>query len=213
MLNLTWHKAIKEIKKGTAYSEYTLKQESVALLKDIHRYYGAFELTFFEESKKTLIYQSKELNIKDIDMNYPIKMNSAIRIVWDDIMRLKLLLLTLTTLPLIAHADLPLTVEDILADKNRFKLDTELSYFNQQKTSAVAQGFNSVYLGGGWTIYLPNIGESNTNTDSLIASFGLRYGVSDRLETGIKANGVYRNDRHQIMFAHQFQVAVVVQYR
>lgn len=64
-------------------------------------------------------------------------------------MRLKLLLLTLTTLPLIAHADLPLTVEDILADKNRFKLDTELSYFNQQKTSAVAQGFNSVYLGGG----------------------------------------------------------------
>lgn len=81
VLNLTWHKAIKEIKKGTAYSEYTLKQESVALLKDIHRYYGAFELTFFEESKKTLIYQSKELNIKDIDMNYPIKMNSAIRIV------------------------------------------------------------------------------------------------------------------------------------
>lgn len=112
-------------------------------------------------------------------------------------MRLKLLLLTLTILPLITHADLPLTVDDILADKNRFKLDTELSYFNQQKTSAVAQGFNSVDLGGGRTVYLPNIGESNTNTDSLIASFGMRYGVSDRLEMGIKANGVYRNDRHQ----------------
>lgn len=52
VLNLTWHKAIKEIKKGTAYSEYALKQESAALLKDIHRYYGAFELTFFEESPK-----------------------------------------------------------------------------------------------------------------------------------------------------------------
>lgn len=112
-------------------------------------------------------------------------------------MRLKLLLLTLTILPLITHADLPLTVADILADKNRFKLDTELSYFNQQKTSAVAQGFNSVDLGGGRTIYLPNIGESNTNIDSLIASLGLRYGVSDRLEMGIKANGIYRNDRHQ----------------
>lgn len=52
VLNLTWHKAMKEIKKGTAYSEYALKQESAALLKDIHRYYGAFELTFFEESPK-----------------------------------------------------------------------------------------------------------------------------------------------------------------
>lgn len=49
----------------------------------------------------------------------------------------------------------------------------------------MAQGFNSVDLGGGRTIYLPNIGESNTNTDSLIASFGLRYGVSDRLETRV----------------------------
>lgn len=48
-------------------------------------------------------------------------------------MKIKYLLLILTILPLIAHADLPLTVEDILADKNRFKLDTELSYFNQQK--------------------------------------------------------------------------------
>lgn len=37
-------------------------------------------------------------------------------------MRLKLLLLTLTILPLITHADLPLTVEDLLADKNRLNL-------------------------------------------------------------------------------------------
>lgn len=33
----------------------------------------------------------------------------------------------------IVHADLPLTVADILTDKKRFKLDTELSYHNHQK--------------------------------------------------------------------------------
>lgn len=37
---------------------------------------------------------------------------------------------------LTAHADLPLTVSDILADKNRFKLDTDVSYYNHHKSSS-----------------------------------------------------------------------------
>lgn len=35
----------------------------------------------------------------------------------------------------VAHADLPLTVDDLLADKNRFKLDADLSYYNHHKSS------------------------------------------------------------------------------
>lgn len=97
----------------------------------------------------------------------------------------------------IVHADLPLTVADILTDKKRFKLDTELSYHNHQKTSATAQGFDTVDLGNGRTIYLPNITESNANTDSIIANLGLRYGVSDKLEIGIKGTGLSHHQRQQ----------------
>lgn len=100
-------------------------------------------------------------------------------------------------LPTITHADLPLTVEDLLADKNRFKLDTHLSYYNHHKTATTTYGFDGIDIGNGRTIYIPSLGDSDTNTDSLIAGLALRYGVSNRLEVGIKGNGVYNTTRHQ----------------
>lgn len=112
-------------------------------------------------------------------------------------MNFKYLLPSLLALPLLAHADLPLTVDDLLADKNRFKLDTDLSYYNHHRSSVATQGFEMVDLGQGRTLYMPSIGESDTNTDGLIAGLGLRYGVSDKLEMGIKTNAIYRNARHQ----------------
>lgn len=89
-------------------------------------------------------------------------------------MNFKYLLPSLLALPLLTHADLPLTVDDLLADKNRFKLDTDVSYYNHHRSSVATQGFEMVDLGQGRTLYMPSIGESNTNTDSLIAGLGLR---------------------------------------
>lgn len=103
----------------------------------------------------------------------------------------------LVSFSLTAHADLPLTVDDLLADKNRFRLDTDLSYYNHHRSSVATQDFEMVDLGQGRTLYMPSIGESNTNTDSLIAGLGLRYGISDKLEIGVKTNAIYRNARHQ----------------
>lgn len=112
-------------------------------------------------------------------------------------MNFKYLLVGLPFFALTAHADLPLTVADILADKNRFKLDTDVSYYNHHKSSVATQGFSVVDLGQGRAIYMPSLGESHSNTDSVIMGLGLRYGVSDRLEVGIKGNGIYRYARHQ----------------
>lgn len=112
-------------------------------------------------------------------------------------MNFKYLLVGLPFFALTAHADLPLTVDDLLADKNRFKLDTDVSYYNHHKSSVATQGFSVVDLGQGRAIYMPSLGESHSNTDSVIMGLGLRYGVSDRLEVGIKGNGIYRYARHQ----------------
>lgn len=51
-------------------------------------------------------------------------------------MKLKYLLFSLFILSFVAHADLHLTVSDILADKNRFKPDADLSYYNHHKSSS-----------------------------------------------------------------------------
>ncbi|MDO4699462.1 MAG: hypothetical protein Q4A69_02090 [Moraxella sp.] len=110
---------------------------------------------------------------------------------------LKSSLVLIFTFSVVAHADLPLTVEDLLADKNRFKLDTNLSYYNHHKVAATAQDFDSIDVGNGRIIYIPSVGNSHSNTDSLIAGLGLRYGVSDKFELGIKTSGIYNAARHQ----------------
>lgn len=88
-----------------------------------------------------------------------------------------------------AHADLPLTVEDLTADKNRFKLDTSVSYFNQNQNNLNEPLFNSVTLDDGRTINIPAPATQNSiNTNVFVLGAGLRYGISDNLELGLKTN-------------------------
>lgn len=107
------------------------------------------------------------------------------------------LLLFLTQL---TKADLPLTVEDLIADKNRFKLETSLNYVNQNSSNLTSQGSNLVDLGNGRYVSIPNsITQGKTNTDTLIGTIGLRYGVSDSLEVGIKTNSIYNQQRIDVV--------------
>lgn len=56
----------------------------------------------------------------------------------------------------VAYADLPLTVEDLTTDKNRFKLDTSVSYYNQSDSGLNLSGYSLVDLGNGRTLSIPN---------------------------------------------------------
>lgn len=105
----------------------------------------------------------------------------------------------LTVITTTAHADLPLTVEDLIADKNRFKLDTSLSYYNQNQTSLAPQTYGMADLGNGRVIILPAPAtENNSNTDMLIVGTGLRYGISDHWEMGVRGNFVHKAERYTI---------------
>lgn len=95
-----------------------------------------------------------------------------------------------------AFADLPLTIEDLTADKNKFKLTSNLSYFNQSQRNLTEQGYSVIDLGNGRTITLPNpSSEGLSNTDNLIGTLGLSYGITDKWEIGIKTNAIYRQLR------------------
>lgn len=110
---------------------------------------------------------------------------------------MKQLLITLGFIASTAHADLPLTVEDLTADKNRFKLDTSVSYFNQNQNNLNEPFFNSITLGDGRTINIPAPAtQRSINTDAFVLGTGLRYGVFDNAELGLKTHFVSNYERY-----------------
>lgn len=120
-----------------------------------------------------------------------------------------------------AFADLPLTVEDLITDKNKFKLITNLNYYNQSQRNLIEQGYSVVDLGNGRTITLPNPStEGVSNTDSLIGTLGLNYGVTDKWEIGAKVNALHRQTRqntsdenHQNSDTHLQDISFTTQYQ
>lgn len=96
------------------------------------------------------------------------------------------------------YADLPLTIESLTTDKGRFKLDTAISYFNQNSSNLLSQGSSVIDLGNGSIISIPNLPiEGTVNTDTIVGTIGLRYGISEAWELGIKANGIALEQRQE----------------
>lgn len=115
-------------------------------------------------------------------------------------MNINPLILGFAIIAITAHASLPLTIDDLTADKNRFRLESNISYANTHHQSLADNGYSMVDLGNGRGIALPNpVSQTDTNSDTLIAGIGVRYGLSDKMDLGIKANGIYHNQRLQNM--------------
>ncbi|HGH6885768.1 TPA: meta-pathway of phenol degradation family protein [Neisseria meningitidis] len=93
-------------------------------------------------------------------------------------------------LPLSAYADLPLTIEDIMTDKGKWKLETSLTYLNSENSRAALAA--PVYIQTGATSFIPiptEIQENGSNTDMLAGTLGLRYGLTGN--TDIYGSGSY----------------------
>ncbi|CWO13913.1 TPA: meta-pathway of phenol degradation family protein [Neisseria meningitidis] len=93
-------------------------------------------------------------------------------------------------LPLSTYADLPLTIEDIMTDKGKWKLETSLTYLNSENNRAELAA--PVYIQTGATSFIPiptEIQENGSNTDMLAGTLGLRYGLTGN--TDIYGSGSY----------------------
>ena len=106
-----------------------------------------------------------------------------------------LCVVALIMLSTIAHADLPLTVEDLITDKGKIKIDLSLSYVNQDFQDVAIDKPVDV-LTGTSTVTLPSeIGDFRGNSDIVVGTLGLRYGLSDRLELHSRASWAYGSSR------------------
>lgn len=92
------------------------------------------------------------------------------------------------------HADLPLTVEDLITDKGKFKLDLSAAYVNSDRQGVSTAEPIIVQTGPASFVAIPAlVGEYRSNNDTMVGTLGLRYGLTGKAE--IFARTTYLNSR------------------
>ena len=95
-----------------------------------------------------------------------------------------------------AHADLPLTVEDLITDKGKVKLDLSVAYANSDRQGVSTGEPITVQTGATSFVTLPTlIGESRGNSDSLVGTLGLRYGLTGKAEIFARTSYLHSSSR------------------
>ena len=95
-----------------------------------------------------------------------------------------------------AHADLPLTVEDLITDKGKVKLDVSLTYANSDHQEVFMGEPITIQTGATSFVTLPTlIGESRGNSDSVVGTLGLRFGLTAKAEIFTRISSLYNSSR------------------
>jgi hypothetical protein len=91
-------------------------------------------------------------------------------------------LASLALMQINARADVPLTVEDIITDKGKVKIDIGASYSNSEQSDLLTDNL-SIQTGATSFITLPLVvGQTNSNRDTWVGTLGLRYGLTKKAE-------------------------------
>ncbi len=89
----------------------------------------------------------------------------------------------------------PVKIDEILTEKNTFRIDSSISYSNIQRTDGDAVPFQYQTQNGDFVTIPTFIGDSKSNQDSVNYGFTLRYGVSKDIEVFSSLN-LYTSDTH-----------------
>jgi len=92
-------------------------------------------------------------------------------------------------------ADLPLTIEDLLAKDNQFRLTLDIGYANADRDNVNAQ-YELVQTGDNNFIQLPvAVGEQRQNSDTFTLALGGRYGLSTETELSTRLTAISSDTR------------------
>ncbi|MBW7902539.1 MAG: hypothetical protein H3C26_13745 [Rhodocyclaceae bacterium] len=93
-------------------------------------------------------------------------------------------------------ADLPLTVENLMTDKGKIKLDLSFAYANVDREGISIGTPITVQTGPTSFVTLPTaIGESIGNSDAFVGTLGLRYGLAAKAEVYARLSGLSSRQR------------------
>lgn len=96
-----------------------------------------------------------------------------------------------------SHADLPLTVENLISDKGKISINTELVYGNSKSNQAQITGVIPIQIGNNSYINLPtNISNSRNQSEYLVSAIGLKYGIGKNSDIGINISGSHQSQHN-----------------
>lgn len=96
----------------------------------------------------------------------------------------------------LASAELPLTVEDLITDKGKIKLDLSVAYANSDRQGVSTGEPILIQTGTTSFVAVPSlVGESLTNSDLVVGTLGLRYGLTAKAEIFTRASYLYSSNR------------------
>jgi len=96
----------------------------------------------------------------------------------------------------VAYADLPLTIEDLLTKQGETRINASLTYHNGFSESAV---YARVPLKDGRVVYVPISNASiRKNSDILVGTLALRYGITGSIEIYARGSGQYSSVRTSV---------------
>ncbi|MCF6236299.1 MAG: hypothetical protein L3J70_08010 [Gammaproteobacteria bacterium] len=94
-----------------------------------------------------------------------------------------------------AYADLPLTIEDLLTEERRWRVDFNLTYSNSDRKRSDAR-YGLIQVGQNQSISIPlNVGDARTNSDILAMTAGVRYGLTLDTELYSRITGIAEDRR------------------
>lgn len=95
-----------------------------------------------------------------------------------------------------AHADLPLKLEEILTDPGRYRTELTTSYSNNDQTSLAVGEPLLIQTGPTSFVVVPTqVGQVQNNTDTLVGSLGVRFGLSAQTEITSRASYLFTESR------------------
>ncbi|WGZ93175.1 MAG: transporter [Candidatus Thiothrix putei] len=90
-----------------------------------------------------------------------------------------------------ASADLPLTVENLLSDKGKLRLELSASYANSERRGVETSDPVEIQTGANSFVYIPTlVGERLSNSDALVTTAGIRYGLTKDTEIYARASAI-----------------------
>ena len=108
------------------------------------------------------------------------------------------LFIALSILPTAALAELPLTIEELLTAQNRWRGELGINYANAEAQGVSAGQAVAMQVSPTQFVAIPTqVGTSRFNTDTLIVSPGLRYGITANTEAYGRATWFNSSTRTQ----------------
>lgn len=100
----------------------------------------------------------------------------------------------LLIIPILTYSN-PVKIDEILTEKNTFRLNTSVSYSNVQRADGVIAPLEYQTQNGDFVTIPTSLGQSKSNQDYLNYALTLRYGVSKDIELFSSLN-FYSSDTH-----------------